>query len=61
MYDLAVGEERELFFLLLITLNFVDSVQSGFLFRLVLRTACVVLLWNFLGFPHNYLDYNFLS
>ena len=47
----SVGEERELVFLLLFTCIFVVSVLGSFLFLLVLRMGCAILLWHSLGLP----------
>ena len=46
--------KRELIFLLSFTCNYVVSVRRGFLFLLVLRTGCVILLWHSLGLQYNY-------
>ena len=47
-------EKRALILLLSINHNFVVSVRRGFLFLLVLRIGCIILLWHALGFPYNY-------
>ena len=49
-----VGKERAIF-LLSFTCNYVVSVRRGFLFFLVLRMGCVILLCYFLGLPYSYL------
>ena len=49
----SVGEERAIF-LLLFAYNYVYSVGRDFLFLLVLRVGCVILLWHSLGLPYNY-------
>ena len=41
----SVGEERAKF-LLSLTRDYVVSVRRGFLFLLVLRIGCVILLWH---------------
>ena len=46
--------ERELFFLLLFTCNYVVSVRRGFLFLWVLWMCCFILLWHSLSLPYNY-------
>ena len=46
--------KRELFYLLLFTCKYVVSVRRGFLFLWVLGMGYVILLWQFLGLPHNY-------
>ena len=43
------------FLLLLITCNFVVSVQKSFLFLRALRMGCVILFWHSLGLPYNFL------
>ena len=53
---MALGK-KELVLLLLITGNFVVSFRRGFLFLLMLRIGCVVLLWHSYGFPFNYYAY----
>ena len=46
--------KRELIFLLLFICYFVASVRRSFLFLLVLRIGCIILLWHSLGLPYNY-------
>ena len=43
---------HELIFLLSVTRNFVALVRRGFIFLLVLRIGCVILLWHSLGLRH---------
>ena len=47
--------KRELFFLLLFTCNYVVSDRRGFLFLWVLGMGYVILLWQSLSLPYNYL------
>ena len=51
--------ERELFFLLLFTCNYVVSVRRGFLFLWVLEIGSDNLLWHTLGLPFNYFGLQF--
>ena len=48
----SVGR-RELICLLSFTCNYVVSVRRGFVFLLVLRIGCVILLWHSPGLPYN--------
>ena len=47
--------KRELSCLLLFTCNYAISVRRGFLFSLVLGMGSLILLWNSLCLPYNYL------